>query len=152
MDVAIADMFLKIPNVKGEARDTDHKDEIEVVSWSWGAQSSAHGTGLQRTMDSLEIVKRVDSASTALLACLAENKVTTARLVVRKAGKTPAEYCIVEMEKVRVVSIKLTTEDAELNERVSLAFERITVSYRQQAADGSLGGAMSTMFDARATR
>jgi type VI secretion system secreted protein Hcp len=152
MDVAIADMFLKIPNVKGEARDADHKDEIEVVSWSWGAQTSAHGTGAQRSMDSLEIAKRVDSASTALLRCLAENLGTTARLVVRKAGKTPAEYFILEMEKVRVVSIKLATEDAELNEHVSLAFEKITVTYRQQAPDGSLGGAMTTVFDARATR
>jgi len=107
---------------------------------------------MQRTMDSLEIAKRVDSASTALLACLAENKVTTARLVVRKAGKTPAEYFIVEMDKVRVVSIKLATEDAELSERVSLAFEKITVNYRQQAPDGSLGGAMSYAFEARVPR
>jgi type VI secretion system secreted protein Hcp len=150
--VAIADMFLKIPNVKGEARDADHKDEIEVVSWSWGAQSDVHGAGLQRTMDSLEIVKRVDSASTALFACLSERKVTTARLVVRKAGKTPAEYFMLDMEKVRVVSSKLSTEETELNERISLAFEKITVTYRQQAADGSLGGAMTTTFEARAAR
>lgn len=150
--MAIADMFLKIPNVKGEARDADHKDEIELVAWSWGAQSDVHGTGSQRTMDSLDIVKRADSASTALLTCLSERKVTTARLVVRKAGKTPAEYFMLDLEKVRVVSLKLATEDAELNERISLAFERITVTYRQQAADGSLGGAMTSVFDARATR
>lgn len=147
--MAIADMFLKIPNVKGEARDPDHKDEVEVVSWSWGAHSNAYAGGGQRTMDMLVIVKKIDSASTALLKCLAENQVTTAKLVVRKAGKTPAEYFIVEMDKVRVTSVTVDTSDAELNEHVSLAFEKITWNYRAQQADGSLGGAMSYSYEAR---
>ena len=29
-----SDIFLKVDGIKGEATDVDHKDEIEVVSWS----------------------------------------------------------------------------------------------------------------------
>ena len=35
--MAQADMFLKLTNIKGEALDAKHKDEIEVLSWSFGA-------------------------------------------------------------------------------------------------------------------
>src|SRR5207248_5111445 len=30
------DMFIKIGELKGESRDKTHKDEIDVLAWSWG--------------------------------------------------------------------------------------------------------------------
>ena len=40
-----ADMFLKVEGIKGESVDSKHKDEIEVLSWSWGVTQAvvAHG-------------------------------------------------------------------------------------------------------------
>ena len=32
-----ADIFAKIGDIKGESLDSKHKDEIEVLSFSWGA-------------------------------------------------------------------------------------------------------------------
>ena len=40
--------FLKIGDIKGESNDAKHKDEIEVLSWSWGVTrpgTMAHGGG-----------------------------------------------------------------------------------------------------------
>ena len=38
------DSFLKIEGIKGESLDSKHKDEIEVLSFSWGAtQPGAFG-------------------------------------------------------------------------------------------------------------
>ena len=34
------DMFIKIGDLKGEAQDQKHKDEIDVISWSWGISNS----------------------------------------------------------------------------------------------------------------
>ena len=31
-----ADIFAKIGDIKGESLDAKHKDEVEVLSWSWG--------------------------------------------------------------------------------------------------------------------
>ena len=34
------DIFLKIEGINGEAQDTSHKKEIDVLAWSWGASQS----------------------------------------------------------------------------------------------------------------
>ena len=34
------DIFAKIGDIKGESLDSKHKDEVEVLSWSWGVQQS----------------------------------------------------------------------------------------------------------------
>ena len=41
-----SDIFAKIGDIKGESRDAKHKDEIEVLSFSWGVTNAAStGTG-----------------------------------------------------------------------------------------------------------
>ncbi len=40
------DIFAKIGDIKGESLDAKHKDEIEVLSWSWGvSQAGSMGPG-----------------------------------------------------------------------------------------------------------
>ena len=34
------DMFIKIGDVKGESKDKTHKEEIDVLAWSWGVSNS----------------------------------------------------------------------------------------------------------------
>ena len=152
--MAIADMFLKMTGqkqglVKGESRDSDHKEEIDVVSWGWAARSAGYGATGHRAYDAVEVVKRADAASTKLLNALASNEVMTAKLAVRKAGKTPLEYFVIELDKVRVSSVRLESAAAELVERVELSFEKITVTYKAQQADGTGGGAMTFSDDRR---
>ncbi len=36
-----SDIFAKIGDIKGESADSKHKDEIEVLSFSWGVTNSA---------------------------------------------------------------------------------------------------------------
>jgi len=38
------DMFLKIDGIEGDARDSRHKGEIEILSFSWGAITQAPAT------------------------------------------------------------------------------------------------------------
>lgn len=150
--MAIADMFLKVQGVTGEAADADHKGEIEVVSWSWGMQASTsaatgQATG-KSTISELHVVKRVDQSSPTLMTFLRNNKlVTEAQLTVRKAGKTPLEYFKIELEKVRVTSVKTESEGTELVERVSLGFSKVRVSYVPQDSTGARGGG-ANMFEA----
>src|SRR5262245_3901398 len=96
------DMFLMVKGathgvIKGESQDTQHKDEIEVLSWSWGMQgktSLGGGTATGKaTIGDLKVTKRVDSASTALMLALRTNEpITKAVLTLRKAGKSQLEY------------------------------------------------------------
>lgn len=40
------DIFLKLADIKGEFVAKDHKDEINVLSWSWASTRPAPGTRL----------------------------------------------------------------------------------------------------------
>jgi len=147
-------MFLKVQGVTGEAGDADHKNEIEVVSWSWGMQMSVsaiagnEGTG-RSTMSELEIVKKVDQASPTLMLYLRNNKlIGQAKLTVRKAGKTPLEYFTIVLKKVRITSLKVESQGTELVERLRLGFGLVTVTYTPQDDKGGPGAA--SVFEADA--
>lgn len=149
------DMFLKVKGAKhgeinGEAQDQKHKNEIEVLAWSWGMQGKASlGGGMatgKATMRELRITKRVDKSSTALMSALRSNElIKEATLTLRKIGKTPLEYLTIKIEEGRVMAIDLDAGDASgspaLLERVSLSFNKISIEYTPQGADGMPQGA-----------
>ena len=151
--MAIADMFLKIQGVTGEARDADHKGEIEVVSWSWGMQAPTSVTGQASARASLSevvVVKHVDQATPTLMGLLKNHKVSgVASLTVRKAGSTPLEYFRIDMENVRVTSVTTESESSELVEKIRLGFTKIKVVYTPQSTTGAVGGGQ-VMFEADA--
>ena len=73
MSDAAGDMFLMVKGakcglIKGESQDTQHKGEIDVLSWSWGMQAKPSLGGGAATgkasINELKILKKVDSAST----------------------------------------------------------------------------------------
>jgi type VI secretion system secreted protein Hcp len=147
-------MFLSVTGAKagpitGEAQDSKHKNEIEVLAWSWGLQGRASlggGSSTGRaTMRELRITKRVDKASTALMSALRGSEPVKAKLTIRKVGKTPLEYLTIEIEGGLVTSLEIEAGDASnapaLLERVSFSFHKITVDYTPQGPDGNpLGG------------
>jgi type VI secretion system secreted protein Hcp len=149
-------MFLMVKGamhglIKGEAEDKDHKGEIEVLSWSWGMQGkSSLGGGVatgKATMRDLRVVKRVDSASTALMQALRTNEpIQKAVLTLRKAGKTPLEYFKITIEQGRVIALDVDAGDtqgsANLVEKVSFSFNKIAVEYVPQGHDGQPKGSM----------
>jgi type VI secretion system secreted protein Hcp len=149
--VAIADIFIKVDGVTGEAGDADHKGEIEVSSWSWGLMSPTDvHTGQargRRRLSELQIVKKTDRSTPTLMDFLKGNRSTKATLVVRKAGKTPLTYFKIELQNVRVTSVKTESQDTELIDRVNFGFDKITVTYVQQDPTGAKGGGDVTFED-----
>ena len=154
-------MFLKVETarmgvVKGEAGDAKHRGEIDVLSWSWAMSSrsamAAAGPSGRATIDELRIVKKIDSASTALMASLRSNElIRKATLVVRKAGADPLEYLKITLQDARITHLGLDTENTEVVERVSFGFQRITVDYVPQGGEGGGRGGMSFEADVRPT-
>lgn len=152
------DIFLKVQgqkagNINGESEDSSHKDEIDVVSWSWGMVSpmdlaTGQATG-KYSAQTLNVTKRVDKATTALMSALTGNEtITKALLTVRKAGKKgmPIEYLKITLEQARLVSHKVHTspsDPAALLEDLSLAFQKISIDYTPQGPDGQPRGGTS---------
>ncbi len=150
------DMFIKIGDVKGESRDQTHKEEIDVLAWSWGASNSgsAHvgggaGAGKVNVQD-LSFTKYIDMASTELfLACCDGKHFPEAVLTVRKAGEKPLEYLTIKMNEILVTSVSTGGSGGEdrLTENVTLNFAKVTVTYKEQAAAGATAKAPSVGWD-----
>jgi type VI secretion system secreted protein Hcp len=143
--VAIADMFLKVEGVTGEASDADHKGQIDVMSWSWAMDAPVTmTTGAAAGMVSvgeLHIVKHVDQSSPTLMRFLRNRKpVSSAQLIVRKAGTTPLEYFTIDLQNVRINGLRAESHDSELIEHVRLGFQKMRVSYTPQGTTGARGG------------
>src|SRR4029453_13612579 len=125
------DIFAKIGDIKGESLDSKHKDEVEVLSWSWGVQQSgtmAYGGGGgegKAGFKDFKFTHQVDKASPVLLkACATGEHIKDATITVRKAGKGQQEYLVITMTDVLVTSVStsvIAEGDATL-EGVALAF------------------------------
>lgn len=153
------DIFLKVETtkqgpIKGESRDDKHKEEIDVVGWSWGMQAKtalgAAGSAPKATVNELVVTKHVDSASTALMSALRNNdEIKKAVLTCRKAGKGQHDAVRITIQKGRITGLDVKSggdeSAATLLEQVTFAFKRITVEYIPQGEDGQPRGAM--MFE-----
>ena len=147
------DMFMKIDGISGEAKDSAHSDEIDVIAWTWGLQQSGSrhmggggGSGKVNVQD-LSFTKYVDKSSTDLmLFCCNGKHVKEATLTVRKAGESPLEYIKVKMSDCLVSGVTTGGSGGEdrLTENVTLNFAKVEVEYTPQKADGS-GDAPATM-------
>ena len=66
-----SDIFAKIGDIKGESADDKHKDEIEVLSFSWGVANATIGGGGggagRATFHDLSFTHTIDKASPRLL-------------------------------------------------------------------------------------
>lgn len=141
------DMFMKISGIQGESPDDKHKNEIDVLSWSWGVsqtgsfQTGGGGGAGKASFSDLSFTKWVDVASPLLMLYTASGEhITDATLVVRKAGgKAPLEYIKIVMKKVMVTSVSTGGSSGEdrLTENVTLNFAEVNVDYVKQKEDGS---------------
>jgi type VI secretion system secreted protein Hcp len=155
------DMFLKIEGIKGESRDSQYSGTIDVESFSWGASNSGSasvggGSGAGKAdIQDFHFVTRTNVATMPLLTNLVSGKhITEAYLYVRKAGEKAATYLEWKLEEVMVSSYQIAGsggEDVTLDQ-FSLNFAKVTGSYREQRADGSLNSPTTFTFDLVANR
>ena len=148
--MAAVDYFLKIDGIQGESQDSKHKDEIHLESWSFGESntgtfSSAGGGGAGKVqMQDFHFVKRIDKAGPKLFqSCAQGEHIKSAVLTCRKAGKDQQEYLKITFGDLLVASYSTSgggASDIVPTEEIALNFATIKIEYREQKADGTLGG------------
>ena len=152
--------FLKIDGIPGESLDSKHKDEIEVLSWSWGETNeppatSGGGAGSGKVaMNDLHVSADLSRASPQLLlACASGKHVKSAILSGRKAGKAQAEFLTFSLSDVLVSGYQTGGSVAEAPlDSISLNFSKIEVSYKAQTAKGTLAPAVRAGWDVKANK
>ena len=132
------DCFIKIGDIKGEAKDHAHKDEIDVLSWSWGVTQpgtmgmGGGGGGGKVNIQDLVFTKYIDTSSTNLyLQCMK-----------------------IKMEEVMITSMQTGGSGAEdrVTETVNLNFAKVKVEYTPQEATGAAGAVMDIGWDIEANQ
>ena len=155
------DIFAKLGDIKGESLDDKHKDNIEVLSWSWGVSQSsspAPGGGSvagKVNLSDFNFTHRLDKASPVLMqACATGEHIKEATITMRKAGQGQHEYLIIKMNDVLVTNVQAGAfaEQDATTESVALQFAKVQVEYRPQKADGTLDAGVHFKYDVKANR
>ncbi len=110
------DAYLQIDGIKGESTDSEHKDWIDLLSYSPSieagppASTSAAATAAPVAHQEISITKKVDAASPKLYEALHNGthipKVTIE--LMRAAGGAPVKYMTVEMDQVVISGVSAT--------------------------------------------
>jgi type VI secretion system secreted protein Hcp len=150
---------LKFGSIKGESAATKHKEEIELLSWSWGASNPTTivGTGMSAgkvSMSDLSFTKRVDKSSPKLLElCVTGKHVDEVTLSCSKqtGGKTPEDFLIIKLKEVYVSSHQCGGSAGEDvgTESLSITYGSINYDYKVQDKAGTLTSAGNVEYDLR---
>jgi len=148
--MAAVDYFLKFEGVEAESLDHKHKGSIQVESWSWGeTNSGSHGSGSgggagKVQMQDVHFTAKVHKGSPILkLKCASGEHIKKAVLTCRKAGKDQQEFLKFTFEDLLISSYQIGGSahgDIVPVEQVSFNFSQIEMEYKEQKADGTLGG------------
>lgn len=157
--MAKVDYFLNIDGIKGESLDSKHKDEIELLTHSFGgtnsgsfASISGGGSG-KVAMQDFHFTQVVQKSSPLLLKAMATGQhIKKAILTCRKAGggSTPGqEFLLITLGDLLVSSYQIhgSPDDVVPSDQISLNFSTIEFGYAPQKADGTLDGKIVMKHD-----
>jgi type VI secretion system secreted protein Hcp len=154
-----SDIFAKIGDIKGESTDAKHKDEIEVLSFSWGVTNSGDigsgggGGAGKATFHDLSFIHSIDKASPLLLqACATGMHLKEATIAHRKPGKNQQDYLIIKMNDVLITGVSLSDSSSGSSESVSLAFAKVDFEYKPRKANGTLDAGIHFKYDLKANK
>jgi type VI secretion system secreted protein Hcp len=160
--MAAVDFFLKLDGIEGESADDKHKNEIDVHSWSIGAQNqgtgaTGGGSGAGKVhFNDFHFTMHVSKATPKLmLHCAHGGHIAKGVLICRKAGKQQQEYLKITLSNILVSSYQTGGSGHSSVmpvDTISLNFSKIEYEYKPQKADGSLDAAVKAGYDIGANK
>lgn len=153
------DLFLKIPDIPGESQDETHKDEIEVLSWSWGqsqvgSMAIGGGGGAGKVnMQDFNFTMYTSKASCKLMkACATGDHIPTATMTARKPGGEPYDYLIFTFTDLLITSYNTGGSGEIPVENITFNFAAIDVKYNLQDAAGKVANAGSFGYNLKTNK
>ncbi|MGP8173454.1 MAG: Hcp family type VI secretion system effector [Terracidiphilus sp.] len=141
------DYYLKIDGIQGEATDQDFKDQINVLTFSWGGtqvssagtRSAGSGAGKVELAD-FSVTKHYDKSSPQLFKSLvAGTHSATATFSAVKAGAGGSKpFLKITFDELFVTSVQISAADELPTESVSFSYKQIKIEYSTQNAQGTL--------------
>jgi len=148
------DYFLKLDGITGESQDSNHKNEIQIMSFSWGASQTssvggATGSGAGKvSLDGFSIMKAVDKASVPLFkSVVGGTHFATGTITANKAGGGGKVFLKVDFKELFVTSYQLSGSSEIPMESVSFSYKTIAIEYSMQDTKGITSSAGKATYD-----
>jgi len=146
---ANAAAYIKFDGVDGEATDANHKEWIEVLSFSQTIHRGDSGSSVRTTagvvFEDIVLTKELDKSSPKLAESVATGKVIPK--VEFELTSSVGTYYKYELTNVMVTSYSVSGSADEIpTEQVSLNFEEIKTTYTEYGSDGKKGGNVETTW------
>jgi len=146
----VSTIFCKIDGIKGESTDANHKDEMELLSFSHGvsqprsatASTAGGGTTGRCNHTDFSIVKQLDSSSPVLNAqCCSGKHIASIVITLRRAdGDKSVPYMVYKLTDVVISSVSVGGgSDSVPTESVTFNYAKIEWEYTKQARAGGAG-------------
>lgn len=146
----VSTIFCKIDGIKGESTDANHKDEMELLSFSHGvsqprsatASTAGGGTTGRCNHTDFSIVKALDSASPILNGqCCSGKHIASIVITLRRAdGDKSVPYMVYKLSDVVISSVSIGGHsDGVPTESVTFNYAKIEWEYTKQARAGGAG-------------
>ena len=143
--------FMKIGSIKGEAKDSKHKDWINIESLSYAMTKPMTTTAAVRRrasvkLDNVVVRKRIDKASPKLMEHCASGKVIP-KLELDMVSLNGRSYYKITLVNVRISSVSTNTvcePECHLVEEVAFTYSKIIWDYKDSSGEQTTGS-----FDAK---
>lgn len=152
------DSHLKLAGVEGEATQKDHKNEIELLSWSWGVSNASYitggGSGKGKAQPGeFTIVKRMDKSSATIAKnCASGKHFADAVLTAAKSGDGQKDFLKITFTEVFITSYQVSgSAGADLIETIGMSYGKIESGYKPQDDKGGMGGEVKMGWNVKTT-
>jgi type VI secretion system secreted protein Hcp len=153
------DYFLKLDGIQGESQVADHKDEIQILSWSWGATqvSSVAGTGGsgagKADLSDFSIMAYFDKSTPKFFKSIcAGTHIKTGTMSAIKAGADGKPYLKVDFKELFVHSLQISGSSEIPSVSISFSYNEIKIDYSTQNEQGNLASTGPVTYNTKESK
>jgi type VI secretion system secreted protein Hcp len=149
--------FLDIPSIPGESTNSNHLNQIDLLSWSLGIAggssaascAGSHSSAGGVSGDQLTVVKYVDKASPPIMigAAGGSNLGKVTLTVSKVSNGTTTDYLVYTFTNTVTTGVQWLSGGGQPEEQVTFDYGAIQVNYSPQNPDGTLGSPIVACFN-----
>jgi type VI secretion system secreted protein Hcp len=150
------DYFLKLDGIEGESADEKHKNQIQLMSWSWGASnmSSVAGTGGSGAgkvdMSDFSMMTYFDKSTPKFFKNISKGThITKGTLEAIKSGADGKPYLKIDFQEIFITSLQMSASSEVPSVSISFTYNEIKVDYSQQDEKGNLVSTGAVTFNTK---
>jgi type VI secretion system secreted protein Hcp len=148
------DYFLTLDGIQGESVDANHKNEIQILSWSWGGSqtSSVSGTGGSGAgkvdLSQFSIMTYFDKATPKLFKSLcAGTHIKSGTVTAVKSGAEGKPYLKADFTELFVNSLQISASSEVPTVSLAFTYNTIKIDYSVQDDKGNLTSTGPVSYD-----